>query len=226
VESAQAALASAKQQRSVLSANIEEAAAAVAQAQADLQTARLNLSYAQIRSPIDGYVGNRAAQFGAYVSQGTYLLTIVPAHGLWVDANFKEDQLARMQAGQPAMIVADTGETLAGRLLLRLVRDAVRERDLSLALAEPYMQLAIYDLFGALFVTSELTPISSHAEKLFRRVCGVIKTIFPILTSVPARWPPRRGSHAEHRRRPRKVEQQAVVEGQEGNDVWRGHWQE
>ena len=84
------------------------ARAAVASAQADLQTARLNLGYAEIRSPIDGYVGNRAAKVGAYVSQGAYLLTIVPAHGLWVDANFKEDQLARMQSGQPATIVADT----------------------------------------------------------------------------------------------------------------------
>ena len=117
--SAQAALAAANQQLSVLSANIDEAAAAVAQAQADLQTARLNLSYAEIRSPIDGYVGNRAAEVGAYVSQGTYLLTIVPAHGLWVDANFKEDQLARMQPGQPATIVADTlpGHVFHGHLL-------------------------------------------------------------------------------------------------------------
>jgi membrane fusion protein (multidrug efflux system) len=108
VASAQAALTAANQQLSVLSANIDEAAAAVKQAQADLQTAQLNLSYAEVRSPIDGYVGNRAAQVGAYVSQGTYLLTIVPAHGLWVDANFKDDQLARMRPGQPAMIVADT----------------------------------------------------------------------------------------------------------------------
>ena len=108
VASAQAALTAANQQLSVLSANIEEATAAVAQAQADLQTARLNLGYAEIRSPIDGYLGNRAAKIGAYVSQGAYLMTIVPAHGLWVDANFKEDQLARMQSGQPATIVADT----------------------------------------------------------------------------------------------------------------------
>ena len=108
VASAQAALAAANQQLSVLNADIAEANAAVAQAQADLETARLNLSYAEIRSPIDGYIGNRAAQVGAYVSQGTYLLTIVPAHGLWVDANFKEDQLARMKPGQPATIVADT----------------------------------------------------------------------------------------------------------------------
>jgi membrane fusion protein (multidrug efflux system) len=117
--SAQAALTAANQQLSVLSANIEEATAAIAQAQADLQTARLNLGYAEIRSPIDGYVGNRAAKVGAYVSQGTYLLTIVPAHGLWVDANFKEDQLARMQPGRPATIVADTlpGHVFHGHLL-------------------------------------------------------------------------------------------------------------
>ena len=119
VASAQAALTAASQQLSVLSANIEEATAAVAQAQADLQTARLNLGYAEIRSPIDGYVGNRAAKVGAYVSQGAYLLTIVPAHGLWVDANFKEDQLARMQSGQRATIVADTlpGHAFHGHLL-------------------------------------------------------------------------------------------------------------
>jgi membrane fusion protein (multidrug efflux system) len=119
VASAQAALTAANQQLSVLSANIEEATAAVAQAQADLETTWLNLGYAEIRSPIDGYVGNRAAKVGAYVSQGTYLLTIVPAYGLWVDANFKEDQLARMQSGQPATIVADTlpGHVFHGHLL-------------------------------------------------------------------------------------------------------------
>jgi membrane fusion protein (multidrug efflux system) len=119
VASAKAAFAAANQQLSVLSANIDEAVAAVAQAQADLQTARLNLGYAEIRSPIDGYVGNRAAQVGAYIAQGTYLLTVVPAHGLWVDANFKEDQLARMQPGQPGTIVADTlpGHVFHGHLL-------------------------------------------------------------------------------------------------------------
>jgi len=119
VSSAQAALAAAKQQLSVLNADIAEATAAVAQARADLETARLNLGYAEIRSPIDGYVGNRAARVGTYVSQGTFLLTIVPSHGLWVDANFKEDQLARMQLGQPATVVADTlpGHVFHGQLL-------------------------------------------------------------------------------------------------------------
>ena len=107
VKSAQAALTAARQQLTVLSAEIAAAGASVAQAKADLETARLNLGYTEIRSPIDGYVGNRAAQVGAYVASGSYLLSIIPAQGLWVDANFKEDQLARMRPGQPATVAAD-----------------------------------------------------------------------------------------------------------------------
>jgi membrane fusion protein (multidrug efflux system) len=118
VASARAALAAAQQQLSVLGSDIDAATADVAQAEADLQTARLNLGYAEIRAPIDGFIGNRAAQVGAYVAQGTYLLTVVPVHGLWVDANFKEDQLARMEPGQPATITADTmpGHVFNGHL--------------------------------------------------------------------------------------------------------------
>ena len=107
VASSAAGLDAAKQQLTVLDAGIAEARADVAQAQADLHTAELNLGYTEIRSPIDGYVGNRAAEVGAYVSGGAYLVTIIPAHGLWVDANFKEDQLERMTPGQSATVVAD-----------------------------------------------------------------------------------------------------------------------
>jgi membrane fusion protein, multidrug efflux system len=107
IKSAQAGLAAARQRLSVLDAEIAEARASVAQANADLETARLNLGYTEIRSPIDGYVGNRAAQVGAYVANGAYLLSVIPAQGLWVDANFKEDQLAHMRPGQPATVVAD-----------------------------------------------------------------------------------------------------------------------
>jgi membrane fusion protein (multidrug efflux system) len=115
---AEASLAAARQQLSVLVADIAEARAAVAQAKADLETARLNLGYTEIRSPIEGYVGNRAAQAGAYVASGAYLLSVIPAQGLWVDANFKEDQLAHMRAGQPATVVADVlpGKTFQGHV--------------------------------------------------------------------------------------------------------------
>jgi membrane fusion protein (multidrug efflux system) len=119
VVSSQAALAAARQQLAVLDTQIAEAKAAVAQAEADLRTARLNLSYTEIRAPVDGYIGNRAAQVGAYVAEGAYLLTVVPAHGLWIEANFKEDQLERMRPGQKVTIVADAlpGHVLHGHVL-------------------------------------------------------------------------------------------------------------
>ncbi len=107
VISSQAGLDAARQQLTVLDAEIAVAKADVAQAEADLHTADLNLDYTDIRSPIDGYVGNRAAQVGAYVMGGAYLATIIPAHDLWVDANFKESQLEHMIPGEAATIVAD-----------------------------------------------------------------------------------------------------------------------
>jgi len=107
VVSSAAGLDAAKQQLMVLDAEIAVAKADVAQAEADLNTAELNLGYTEIRSPIDGFVGNRAAEIGAYVASGAYLVTIIPAHDLWVDANFKESQLEHMTPGQAATVVAD-----------------------------------------------------------------------------------------------------------------------
>ena len=107
VSSSGAALESARQQLKVLEAQIAAARAAEAQARSDLQTAQLDVGYTEIRSPIDGYVSNRAAQVGAYVKQGAYMVSVIPAAGLWVDANFKEDQLAHMRPGQTASIRAD-----------------------------------------------------------------------------------------------------------------------
>jgi membrane fusion protein (multidrug efflux system) len=107
LRSSRARLDAAKQQLAVLDTEIAGAEAAVAEAEADLQAARLRLGYTEVRSPINGWVGNRAAQVGAYVGEGTYLVTIIPAQGLWIDANFKEDQLERMKPGQSATVVAD-----------------------------------------------------------------------------------------------------------------------
>jgi membrane fusion protein (multidrug efflux system) len=104
---AMAALDAGRQRLKVLTAQIAEADAGQAQAGADLEIAKLNLGYTEICAPIDGYVGNRAAQVGAYVAAGAYLMSVIPAEGLWVDANFKEDQLTRMADGDAATVVAD-----------------------------------------------------------------------------------------------------------------------
>nr|WP_294528735.1 HlyD family secretion protein [uncultured Rhodopila sp.] len=107
VLAAAASLEAARQQLKVLDADTTAAEATLAQAQSDLQTAQLNLGYTEIRAPIAGFVGNRAAQIGAYVTAGAYLLSVSPSQGLWVDANFKEDQLTRMTGGEAASVVAD-----------------------------------------------------------------------------------------------------------------------
>ncbi len=119
VLSAQAGLEAARQQFDVLDADIIEARAAVAEAESEVETARLNLGYTEIRSPVDGFVGNRAAQVGAYVPEGGYLISVIPANGLWVDANFKEDQLGAIVAGQPAEVIADVtpGHGFRGHVL-------------------------------------------------------------------------------------------------------------
>jgi len=104
---AAAALEAGRQQLKVLEAQIAEADANLAQSRSDLQTAQLNFDYTEIRAPIDGYVGNRAAQVGAYVAAGAYLILVIPTRGLWVDANFKEDQLTHMEDGDAATVVAD-----------------------------------------------------------------------------------------------------------------------
>ena len=116
---AQATLAAALQQLNVIGTQKQQAQAAIEQAIADRDIARLNLSYTVLRSPIDGTVGNRRARDGAYATAGAQLLSIVPATGLWVDANFKENQLAQLQPGLPAIIEADVlpGEVFHGHVL-------------------------------------------------------------------------------------------------------------
>jgi len=110
---ARATLAASQRQLDVIDSQSQQAAAALAQAKADRDVADLNLSYTELRAPMDGTVGNRSARAGSYATVGAQLMSLVPARGLWVDANFKESQLARMRAGQPVTVEADV---LPGRV--------------------------------------------------------------------------------------------------------------
>lgn len=80
--------------------SIEKAASGVRDAWLTLQ--RIN-----IVSPVDGYVARRSVQVGSRINSGTPLMAIVPANNMWIEANFKETQLANMRIGQPATIVSD-----------------------------------------------------------------------------------------------------------------------
>ena len=106
-QKAQAQLTAAQRELDVIGTRKLQARAALEQAVAERDIPRLNLEYTVLRAPIDGVIGNRRARSGAYATVGSQLLSIVPSSGLWVDANFKENQLAKFKPGQRADIVAD-----------------------------------------------------------------------------------------------------------------------
>lgn len=79
----------------------------VLRAAAQLRDAWLALQRTKVRSPIEGFVSRRAVQIGQRITPSTSLMAVVPAHHIWVDANFKETQLENMRIGQVATIVSD-----------------------------------------------------------------------------------------------------------------------
>jgi len=86
-------LVSANKQVDLLKAEIVQTNAALGRAEALQRQAELNLGYTTITAPIDGVVGNRTLRVGQYVQAGTQLMSVVPAHGAYVVANYKETQL-------------------------------------------------------------------------------------------------------------------------------------
>ena len=110
VAEARAALARAESQLHQVA--IKDAAATQAEArlretQADLAFADLQLQYTEVRTPIDGVVSKRSVEVGQVVQMGQPLLAIVPLHDVWVLANFKETQVARIRPGMRAEVWVD-----------------------------------------------------------------------------------------------------------------------
>jgi membrane fusion protein (multidrug efflux system) len=100
-------LTSALKQVDLLKAEIVQAHAALARAQAMQSQAELNLDYTTIVAPIDGVVGNRTLRIGQFVQAGTQLMSVVPVSGAYVVANFKETQLTDVREGQAVDIAVD-----------------------------------------------------------------------------------------------------------------------
>lgn len=83
------------------------AIAAVAQAEAQLKNAQLQLSYTDIKAPTAGKVGNKTVEEGQRVQPGQTLMAVVPQQP-WIVANFKETQLEKMRVGQNVEIKIDS----------------------------------------------------------------------------------------------------------------------
>jgi membrane fusion protein (multidrug efflux system) len=111
VKIAQAALDTVKRQSAAAHALVDGASIAenpsVLQAKAAFRDSWISSQRAAIVSPVSGYVALRSVQVGQHVQPGQGLMTVIPLHDLWIDANFKEVQLEHLRIGQPAEVDSD-----------------------------------------------------------------------------------------------------------------------
>jgi membrane fusion protein (multidrug efflux system) len=111
VKTAQAALDAAREQAKATNALVGKDVLAkqpnVQRAASKLKEAWLALQRTEVKAPVSGYVARRNVQVGQRVATGTPLMVVVPLDSVWVDANFKEVQLAKIRIGQDVELTAD-----------------------------------------------------------------------------------------------------------------------
>jgi membrane fusion protein (multidrug efflux system) len=111
VTSARAGLAASRDQLGQTTAQVEGTRIAthpqVLAAATAVRNAALALHRTQLIAGVSGVVAKRSVQVGQRVAAGTPLLAVVPLDDVWIDANFKEGQLARMRPGQPVIVHTD-----------------------------------------------------------------------------------------------------------------------
>ncbi len=116
VASAGAAVAGAKANLDVLAAQKLEAERLRSELVTAKDKAERDLSFAEIRAPFDGIVGNKAVEVGQFAQTGVRLLAVVSLGGAYVDANYKETQLGSIHPGQKVDVTADSypGKIITG----------------------------------------------------------------------------------------------------------------
>jgi membrane fusion protein (multidrug efflux system) len=116
VQGAKAALDAAQVQVDVVNAQKAEAEGQLQELRAALAKAVRDLSFTEVRAPVDGIFSNRIVNVGDYVQPGQRLANVVPIDDVYIDANYKETQLGRLRPGQPVSITVDavSGRTIKG----------------------------------------------------------------------------------------------------------------
>ena len=107
VDQAKASTEAARRQIPILEAQRAAAAATVKADEAQIEQARLNLSYTRLLAPLDGMVGQRTVQVGNYVAPGASLMVVVPLDGVYIEANYREVALRHVLPGQHVRIHVD-----------------------------------------------------------------------------------------------------------------------
>lgn len=103
----QAALTAQQRQLSTFDVEMTEVEARLKNAQAQLALAKMDVEYTQVRAPIDGIIGNRGVQLGQLIHPGLTLAQLVDNKKIWIEANFKENQLNKMRVEQSVTIKVD-----------------------------------------------------------------------------------------------------------------------
>jgi membrane fusion protein (multidrug efflux system) len=106
-DTARAAAEAAAAERAAAAQAVAAARGQVAQKQADLDLAKLQLSYATVAAPSSGIVSKKNVEVGELVQAGQPLMAIVQDSGVWIVANYKETQLRKMRVGQPVTFEVD-----------------------------------------------------------------------------------------------------------------------
>ena len=116
VEAAKATLEAAETQVDVIKAQKAEAEGTLQELRAALAKAVRDLSFTEVRAPVDGIFSNRLVNVGDFVQPGQRLANVVPLDDVYIDANYKETQLGRLKPGQPVSITVDgvSGRTIMG----------------------------------------------------------------------------------------------------------------
>lgn len=107
---------------------VEQGEAAAADAQVQVDTAKLNLERTTVLSPVDGYLNDRAPRTGEYVSAGRAVLSVVDMHSFRVDGYFEETRLHGIHIGQPVDITV-MGEDRPLRGHVQSIVAAIEDRD-------------------------------------------------------------------------------------------------
>ena len=97
----------ASSQTSVTSQQVNVAGATAMQRKADLENAKLNLSYTVITAPTDGRISKVNVQAGQYLQAGQSVFSVVSDKNIWAVGNFKETQLKKMKVGQKVIVTVD-----------------------------------------------------------------------------------------------------------------------
>jgi membrane fusion protein (multidrug efflux system) len=177
---AEAGLAAARANVAVVTAQKTEAERALQQYRLARDQAQLNLDHTVIRAPYDGVVGNRAAEPGAFVQPGQRLMAVVPLDAVYVDANFKETQLAGLKPGQAVKVAVDAYPDVALRGTVESIAPASG---------------AVFSLLPPENATGNFTKIVQRVAVRIRLAgeavaAGLIRPGMSVVASIDTRTPP------------------------------------